>query len=228
MIPTKNLGVTHTPDGSRFSLHEHDGDYSLKINGEQLMTSNWTLSERLLADYGCPGKPPVKAKRVLIGGLGLGYSMKRVIELVGPDAEVVVAELLPEVIQWNRDHLMEVNGHLMDDPRVTIFQGDVYEQILRAAHGKDEKWDAILMDTDNGPTALIQPQNRQMYDRNGSRLIYDSLSPGSRVAFWAAGEEPGFEKRLRKFGFRTERYAIKAHERAKKPIHRVYVGIKPG
>jgi spermidine synthase len=123
---------------------------------------------------------------------------------------------------------MHVNGRLMDDPRVTIFQGDVYEQILRAGRGKDEKWDAILMDTDNGPTALIQPQNRQMYDRNGSRLIFDSLSPGSRVAFWAAGEEPGFEKRLRKFGFETERYAIKAHERAKKPIHRVYVGIKPG
>tara|TARA_R110000850_G_scaffold207058_1_gene333293 strand:+ start:768 stop:1454 length:687 start_codon:yes stop_codon:yes gene_type:complete len=228
MKPTVCLGETRTPDGSRFSLHEHDGDYFLKINGEQLMSSTWTLSERLLADHACPGAAPVKAKRVLIGGLGLGFSMKRVVELVGPGAEVVVAELLPEVVQWNREHMADLNGHLMEDPRVSIFEGDVYECILRAALGRMEKWDAILLDTDNGPTALIQPQNHQVYATKGFRLLFDSLTPGARVAFWAAGEESRFEKRLRRFGFRTERHMIKAHERAKKPIHRVYVGEKPG
>ncbi len=228
MKPTKTLGETRTPDGSRFSLHGHDGDYFLKINGDQLMSSTWTLSERLLADYACPGKAPVAAKRVLIGGLGLGFSMKRVIELVGPDAEVVVAELLPEVVEWNKEFLHDVNGHLLDDPRVTTFVGDVYDRVLRAATGNIKKWDAILLDTDNGPTSLIQPQNKQMYDRKGFGLLYDSLTPGARVAFWAAYEEPGFEKRLKKFGFsHTERHKIKAHERAKKPVHRVYVAERP-
>ncbi len=229
MKPTRTLGETKTPDGSRFSLHEHDGDYFLKINGEQLMSSTWTLSERLLADIGCPGVPPVEAKRILIGGLGLGFSMKRALEITGPDAEIVVAELLPEVADWNREHLQHVNGHLMKDPRVEIYLGDVYQAILEAAKGKRKKWDAILLDTDNGPTSLIQPQNKQMYDRRGFGVIFESLASGARAAYWAADEEPGFEKRLRKYGFRdTERHKIKAHERAKKATHRVYVGIKPG
>ncbi|MEM9281957.1 MAG: spermine synthase [Verrucomicrobiota bacterium] len=229
MKPTVTLGETRTPDGSRFSLHEHDGDYFLKVNGDQLMSSTWTLSERLLADHACPGSPPVSARRILIGGLGLGFSLKRVLEIAGPEAEVVVAELLPEVVSWNREFLAHINGALIDDPRVRIHEGDVYECILHAAQGRDKKWDAILLDTDNGPTSLIQPQNRQMYDRKGFGMILDSLAAGARVAFWAADEEPGFEKRLRKFGFRnTERHCIKAHERARKPQHRIYVGEKAG
>ena len=190
MKPTRTLGETKTPDGSRFSLHEHDGDYFLKINGEQLMSSTWTLSERLLADIGCPGVPPVEAKRILIGGLGLGFSMKRALEITGPDAEIVVAELLPEVADWNREHLQHVNGHLMKDPRVEIYLGDVYQAILEAAKGKRKKWDAILLDTDNGPTSLIQPQNKQMYDRRGFGVIFESLASGARAAFWAASN-PG-------------------------------------
>lgn len=163
----------------------------------------------------------------MIGGLGLGYSLKRVLEIVGPDAEVVVAELLPEVVEWNQKFLVDLTGPLLSDPRTELYQGDVYDRIRSAADGKEEKWDAILLDTDNGPTSLVQPGNKQMYLRSGFEMIRRAIAPGGRVAFWAAGEEPGFEKKLRKNGFRSERHKIKAHERAKKAIHRIYVGELP-
>lgn len=227
MKPTATLGETTTPDGSRFSLHEHDGEFFLKLDGTQLMSTTSTLSERVLADLACPDEISNLAGRVLIGGLGLGYSLKRVLELSGSAADVVVAELLPEVVAWNREFLGEVNGKLLDDPRVTVHEGDVYDCIRDAAEGKGEPWDSILLDTDNGPTSLVQPQNRRLYGRGGFAMIFDSLRPGGRVAFWAAGEEHGFEKRLKRDGFHTERHAIKAHERGKKAVHRVYVGIRP-
>lgn len=226
MKPTQTLGEVRTPDGSKFSLHEHDGDYFLKLDGTQLMSSTWTLSERVLADLACPDKDASPKARILIGGLGLGYSLRRVLELAGPAWEVAVAELLPEVVGWNREHLRALNGALLDDRRVAVHAGDVHERIQAAAMGKEPKWDGILLDTDNGPTSLVQPQNRRLYRGGGFAMIRESLRPGGRVAFWAAGEEAGFERRLRRDGFRTERHAIKAHERAKKAIHRVYVGEK--
>ena len=230
MKPVHNLAEARTPDGSKFSLHEHDGEYFLKLNGLQLMSTTSTLSERRLADYACTedvAAGRVAPTRVLIGGLGLGYSLQRVLELVGPKAEVVVAELLPEVVQWNREFLESVNGHLIDDPRVTIHVGDVFELIQEAAEETIAPWDAILLDTDNGPDALVQPQNRQMYSRRGFAMLWHGLSPGGRVAFWSATREQGFESRLRRDGFRTEWYAVPAHERAKRAAHRVYVGERP-
>lgn len=227
MKPTNTLGEIRTPDGSRFSLHEHDGDFFLKLDGTQLMSSTWTLSERVLADLACPDKATHPKARVLIGGLGLGFSLKRVLEISGPAWEVVVAELLPEVVAWNREHLAGLNGKLLDDPRVRIHQGDVHDCILRAAEGGRPKWDAILLDTDNGPTSLVQPENRRLYGRGGVARLRDSLRPGGRVAFWAAGEEPGFEKRLQRDGFLTERHSVKAHERARKATHRIYLATKP-
>lgn len=226
MKPTTTLGEVRTPDGSKFTLHEHDGDYFLKLDGTQLMSSTWTLSERVLADLACPDKNAFPKARILIGGLGLGFSLKRVLELAGPDWEVVVAELLPEVVEWNRRHLAGLNGSLLDDPRVHIHQGDVHDCLRAAADSKRAKWDGVLLDTDNGPTSLVQPQNRRLYGRGGSAMIRESLRPGGRVAFWAAAEEAGFERRLQRDGFLTERHAIKAHERAKKAVHRVYVGTR--
>ena len=186
MKPITTVGETITPDGSKFTLHEHDGDFFLRLNGIQLMSSIWTLSERLLADYACPDKSPITVKRVLIGGLGLGFSLNRVLELVGDETEVVVAELLPEVVRWNREILCELNGQLLDDPRVIIHEGDVYDCIRPAADGNEAKWDAILLDTDNGPTSLVQPQNHRIYGRRGFPMLFNALNPGGIVAFWAA------------------------------------------
>lgn len=235
MIPYRTIAETRTPDGSHFSLHEHGGEHFLNLNGDPLMSTTATHSERELADRAFPGKsrvgtdPERATKRVLIGGLGLGYSLARVLELFGDTeaGEVVVAELLPEVVTWNREHLAGVNGALLDDPRVEVFEGDVVDCILRAADGKIPRWDAILLDTDNGPTSLVQPHNSRLYGRGGFAAIWHSLAPGGRAAFWAAGEEPGFEKKLRRDGFLTERYAARMHATAKRSIHRIYVGERP-
>jgi len=220
MIPFRNLAETRTPNGSRFSLHEHDGEFFLKLDGRQLMGSNSTTSETLLADRACAFNSSRPAARVLIGGLGLGFSLKRVLELVGPDAEVEVAELLPEVVAWNRDFLGAINGPLLDDPRVKISIGDVFHSI----RNHTSYYDAILLDVDNGPTSLVQPQNSRIYGRNGFLLIRRALTAHGRVSFWSAESEPVFFERFSRSGFWVEEVPAKAHERAKRLAHRIYTG----
>lgn len=220
MIPFRNLAETRTPDGSRFSLHKHDGEYFLKLNGRQLMGSNNTVSECLLADFACRFSKGVAAPRVLIGGLGLGFSLRRVLELTGPKSAVVVAELLPDVVAWNRELLFTLNGRFLDDPRVEVFTGDVFDCIKRGPG----RYDAILLDVDNGPTSFVQPKNCRLYSGAGLRLIRHALRPGGRVAFWSAEREPAFPTQLSRAGFIPTEFEAKAHERAKRAAHRIYVG----
>ena len=221
--PFRNLAQTHTPDGARFSLHEHDGEYFMKLNGRQLMSTTSTTSELLLAQFPCEGLSRKAGACVLIGGLGLGFSLRRVLELAGPDAKVQVAELLPEVVAWNREFLGEVNGKLLDDPRVEVRVRDVFEVIRQAPK---PSYDAILLDVDNGPTSFVQAKNSRIYKRSGFDLIARSLRPGGKVAFWSACEEPGFVQSLSRAGFRTEAVPAKAHERAKRFAHVIYVAAQ--
>jgi spermidine synthase len=220
MIPFRNLAQTRTPDGSLFSLHEHDGDFFLKLNGRQLMSTTSTTSELLLAELPCKHLGSVKEPCVLIGGLGLGYSLKRVLQLVPKDSTIKVAELLPEVVAWNREFLRGVNGKLLDDKRVEVIVGDVFEVIRKAGPAA---FDVILLDVDNGPTSFVQPENSRLYDRQGFSLLRSSLKPDGRVAFWSACEEPGFVAKLSRAGFTTEAIPAKAHERAKRFAHVIYV-----
>ena len=219
MIPFRNLAETRTPDGSRLTLHEHDGDYFIKLDGRQLMSSTSTTSELLLADRACQYLTRESEARVLIGGLGLGFSLKRVLEMVGKRAVVQVAELIPDVVDWNRELLAPVNGRLLNDPRVEVVVGDVFS-LLR----KGPPYDAILLDVDNGPTSFVQSKNRRIYNRRGLGVIMNALKHGGRVAFWSAEPEPAFRESLRRAGFEAEEYPAKAHERAKRFAHMIYVG----
>jgi len=219
--PFHNLAQTRTPDGSQFSLHEHDGEYFLKLNGRQLMSTTSTVSELLLAELPCKGLANRPDARVLIGGLGLGYSLRKVLELTGPTAIVEVAELLPQVVAWNREFLEKVNGHLLDDPRVNVITGDVFDVIRHA--GRDA-YDAILLDVDNGPTSFVQAGNSRLYDKRGFHLITRSLKAGGKVAFWSACEEPSFMRKLTSAGFKAQAFPAKAHERAKREAHVIYMG----
>lgn len=223
MIPFRNLAQTRTPDGSQFSLHEHDGDFFLKLNGRQLMSTTSTVSELLLAELPCKGLRGRADACVLIGGLGLGFSLQRVLELVGKHAKVQVAELLPEVVAWNREFLSKVNGALLDDRRVQVIVGDVFEVIRRA---EPATYDAILLDVDNGPTSFVQPKNSRLYDRHGFKLITRALKPNGKVSFWSACEEPGFVNSLERAGFKTEAVPAKAHERAKRAAHVIYLAAR--
>ena len=220
MKPFRTLGETRTPDGSRFSLHEHDGDYFLKLNGRQLMSSTATSSELLLAQLPCELLRNEANPCVLIGGLGLGYSLQRVLELVGPGAKVKVAELLPEVVAWNREFLRGVNGALLDDPRVKVVTSDVFQVLFNSAKGY---YDAILLDVDNGPTSFVQPKNSRLYNRHGFNVIARALKPTGKVAFWSACPEPGFIQCLTRAGFTAEAVPAKSHERAKREAHVIYL-----
>lgn len=221
MIPFRNLAEALTPDGSRLTLHEHDGDYFIKLNGRQLMSSTSTTSELLLADLGCHNLRNAEAPRVLIGGLGLGFSLKRVLELVGKRGVAHVAEIVPEVIDWNHKFLAPVNGGLLKDARVEIFAEDVFALIRR---GGNVPYDAILLDVDNGPTSLVQRENSRIYSRRGLRTIRNALKPAGRVAFWSAEREPAFRESLARAGFAASEHPAKAHDRAKRFAHMIYVG----
>ncbi len=221
MIPFRNLAEARTPDGARLTLHEHDGDYFIKLNGRQLMSTVATTSELMLADKSCGDLRARDSARVLIGGLGLGFSLKRALELVGARGVVHVAELVPQVVAWNRDFLDDVNGALLKDPRVEVFADDVFAIIRRAAKSP---YDAILLDVDNGPTSLVQSTNSRLYSRRGLGVIHNALKPGGRVAFWSAEAEPGFRESLARGGFAVTEFPAKTHERAKRFAHMIYVG----
>jgi len=218
--PFRTLAETRTPDGSRFTLHEHDGEYFLKLNGRQLMSTTSTTSELMLAELPCRRLRGRANAAVLIGGLGLGYSLQRVLEIVGPDANVHVAELLPEVVAWNREFLGNVNGKLLDDPRVKVITRDVFDVLLQAPK---PSYDAILLDVDNGPTSFVQKKNSRIYGSRGFGLIARSLKPEGEVAFWAACPEPGFIESMKRNGFKASAYPAKAHEHAKRAAHMIYV-----
>jgi spermidine synthase len=221
MKPITKLAETRTPDGTVFALYEHDGNYSLHYNSNPLMSTGLTVSEQMLSDIGCdfPSRPA--HPHVLIGGLGLGYSLKRVLEIIGKPATVRVAELLPEVVAWNREFLSKHNGPLLDDPRTAIHVGDVFDCIRDA---EKRPYDSIMLDTDDGPGSLVLPQNVRLYRREGLEMIQRALTPNGRVAFWLACPEPRLLKDMARVGFKVSDFPAKAHVRSKRAAHRIYLG----
>ncbi len=188
------------------------------------MGSNSTVSELLLADLACKFHSTVERPTILIGGLGLGFSLRRVLEISGPKALAQVSELLPDVVAWNREFLQGLNGKLLDDPRVEVLTRDVFDCIKNGPG----RYDAILLDVDNGPTSFVQEKNSRLYSGKGLTMIRRSLRPGGRVAFWSAEPEPLFLDSLSRAGFRAEEFEAKSHERAKRAAHRIYVGEVAG
>jgi spermidine synthase len=220
MKPFLTIGEAVTPDGGKLTLHQHDGEFYLKLNARQLMSTTSTFSELLLADLSCEGLHGRTDARVVIGGLGLGFSLQRVLGLAGRHAKIQVAELLPEVVEWNRQFLRGVNGAALEDRRVEVIVDDVF-RVLREAPA--DSYDAILLDVDNGPTSLVQKGNSRLYDRRGLGIIKRALKPNGKVAFWSACPEPAFVQSLKEAGFNVDSFPAKAHERAKRAAHMIYV-----
>ena len=221
MKPSVTLAQTRTPAGGQLTLQEHDGEHYLKINGKQLMSTTATTSELLLARVSCEPLRRAAAPRALIGGLGLGFTLRKVASLLGRDAVIHVAELIPEVVCWNREYLRGVNGELLDDPRVEVFVEDAFDVIRR---GAKNPYDAIMLDLDNGPTGFVQGQNSRIYDRGGFALIGRALKAGGSVAFWSAREDLPFAQRFGAGGFAVETFEAKAYPGAKRAAHRIYLG----
>ncbi len=215
---TTTLASCRTPDGAVLVLLEHDGQHYMKVGGVQLMSTTASSSEQQMAELACANMP--MKPRILIGGLGFGYTLRRVLELCPPDAIVDVAELLQEVIDWNREFLTEVNGLLVDDPRVRIHRRDVGEIIERV--GKD-RYHAILLDVDNSPDPLVQQGNARLYNRGGIARTKAALHAGGRVVFWSANPDKDFARSLEKVFKNVECIGAKAYPKAKRFTHTLFV-----
>jgi spermidine synthase len=202
------------------TLHSHDGNFFLRVNRQPLMGTNASMSEMRLAELACHRLEGRKAGRVLIGGLGFGFSLRRVLELVTKDSIVHVAELLPDVVKWNREFLSEVNGKLVDDPRVQLLIEDVFQTITRA---RAAYYDAILLDVDNGPIAMVKDGNARLYQERGFAEVMRVLKPRGRVTFWSASQDQAFARRLVKAGFKVEAIGAKAYPQARRNSHTIFV-----
>lgn len=218
MKPTTTLASCRTPDGTLMVLQEHDGQHFLKVGGVQLMSTTASASEQQMAELACatmPAKP-----RILIGGLGFGFTLRRVLELCPPAATVEVAELLQEVIDWNRSYLTGVNGLLVDDPRVKVHTCDV-GGLLECRSG--DRYHAILLDVDNSPDPLVQKGNARLYQPGGIARTKDALHSGGRVVYWSANPDKDFARSLEKVFKKVECIGAKAYPKAKRFTHTLFV-----
>ncbi|MCR9143433.1 MAG: spermine synthase [bacterium] len=228
MKPTKTLAslelasASAAPSVATIVLQEHDGEFYLRINNTTLMSTKAHSSELEMAALACVNLGSEKAAkpRVLIGGLGFGYTLRGVLELVPPDASVEVAELLPEIVEWNRRHLQSINGRLLDDPRVTIRSGDVFDCIRKSA---GESYHAVLLDVDNSPDPLVQNANQRLYRPEGLLAIRRCLRKDGRAVFWSGNLDQSFEDELSQIFPRVESVPAKAYPRAKRPTHMLFV-----
>ncbi len=201
MKPWTILGRTRTPDGTELTLAQHTSEYAIRANGQSLMSSRMHASEEALALLGCDRARTLTSPHILVGGLGMGFTLRQALDCLPPAARVLVAELVPEVVVWNRGPLGALAKHPLDDPRVRVEEGDV-AAIIRSSPGH---FDAILLDVDNGPVALTASSNAALYNQHGVAAARAALKPGGVLAVWSARVDPQFERRLRAAGFRVQR-----------------------
>lgn len=212
--PWTLLDTAVAPDGTPLTLFEHGGGYTIRAGGQDLMSSRTHGSEQELARVAGVERPDL---RVLVGGLGMGFTLRAALDRLGPGGRVTVAELMPAVVAWNRGPLGPLAGHPLDDPRVELFVGDVRAALAQGG------WDAVLLDVDNGPEAFTVDANAALYGRAGLVAARKALRPGGVLAVWSAFEAPGFPRRLEDAGLRAEVVRVRAHA-GRGARHVVYVG----
>ena len=223
MKPLERLGEARTPNGTVLSLYRHDGAYLIRADGVELMSTRRHLSEDRLAEVACARCRDITGARVLIGGLGLGFTLREALRQLRDDAEVVVAELVPEVIAWNADARFELSAEAMRDPRVRIVQDDVID-VLRASPGA---FDAIMLDTDNGPDGMLMSENSRLYARRGIAETIAALRPGGMIVYWSVGDDRSFAGALRAARLKVEAIQVRAHATSG-PMHTLYVATPRG
>ncbi|MDR4504126.1 MAG: hypothetical protein MRK01_04935 [Candidatus Scalindua sp.] len=219
MKPKITIATTRTPDGGEVVLYQHDRDFSIEINGQDLMNSRQHESELELARLGCAHLVGSKAPSVLIGGLGLGYTLRQTLDMLNPHAHVVVAELLSAVVEWNREFLGELNGRSLGDGRVDVKTGDIVELISRSR----SRFDAILLDIDNGPSPMTNSGNRRLYGYEGILACRNALRKQGCLAVWSAEPCKKFEQLLMDCGFHVRRFRVPAYKGRKAQSRFVWV-----
>jgi spermidine synthase len=223
MKPNRKLAETTTPDGGRLVLYEHDGAYCIRLNGQDLMHSSVTASELRLGELAAESLSGQPESLALLGGLGLGFTLKSLLAKSGPGVKVQVAELIPQIVDWNRNLLGHLNGKLLDDPRVEVLLRDVWTVIACA---EPAHYDALVLDLDNGPSAMFQKLNARLYSSKGLERMAAVLKPLGRALFWSVRPDPAFAKRLTHAGFQVEVVPAPLYASAKRCAVSIYVAEK--
>jgi spermidine synthase len=216
------LGQTAGPDGAAIKLCRRDEEYIIYVGGKSLMSSGMVGSEEALAALGCGRARTLERPCVLIGGLGMGFTLRSTLDLLPADAAVVVAELVPSIVEWNHGPLGPLAGHPLNDPRVRVEVGDVAE-ILRASR---DAFDAVLLDVDNGPTAFTAETNSWLYGDRGIAAARAALRTDGVLAVWSAREDSKFEKRLRYGKFTVEVERVRGRLKRGGPHHVIFLSYK--
>jgi spermidine synthase len=221
-VPYQLLDQTTTPDGEPLELAIERGSYVLRVGGRLLMSSACHGSERAMASVAAELLGEIDDARVLVGGLGMGHTLRAALDVFGRRAKITVAELLPAVILYNQGVLGPLAGHPLRDRRVTLFEGDVRVALEQGP------WDAILLDVDNGPDAMVVGDNAALYGDGGSARLAATLRPGGVAIVWAGYPSRAYERTLRAAGLEVETRRVRARwPLAKGAKHVLFVGRRP-
>lgn len=218
MKPLERLGEARTPAGTVLALFRHDGAYLIRADGVELMSTRRHLSEDRLAAIVCAPLAEVPNARVLIGGLGLGFTLREALRHLRDDAEVVVAELMAEVIAWNANPDYVLSAEAMRDPRVRIVHDNVVN-VLAASPGG---FNAIMLDTDNGPDGMLMSENARLYAARGIERTVAALRAGGAIAYWSVGDDPRFVDALQRARLSVTTERVRAHATSG-PMHTIYL-----
>ena len=224
MIPWEEIDRVEVPGHEgEVTLLKRGTEFSIRTAGTVLMNSRLHGSEDALAELTCSRIKRKSGMRILIGGLGMGYTLAAALEQSEPDTLITVSELIPAVVRWNREHLGHLAGMPLDDPRVSVEEEDVAETISK----RKSVWDAILLDVDNGPDGLTRKANDRLYGRSGLKTSFYALCPGGILAVWSSGADEAFTRRLKQCGFQTETVTVPARKSGKGGRHTIWLAGKP-
>ena len=224
MIPWTLLGTAEIPNnGGELRLTQRGQEFSIHLKGArgELMNSRVRSSEQALADLGCAPIKALQNAKVLVGGLGMGFTLEAALNATSVSSEVIVAELVPEVVEWNKGPLGDCAGRPLDNPRTRVHTGDV------AALFKSRKptYHAVLLDVDNGPEGFTHADNDSLYSIGSLRAIRETLYPGCILAIWSAWDDPKFSTQLKKAGYKVRTEMVRAHQ-GKGSRHTIYLATK--
>ena len=224
MIARQHLATAFVPGGEELRLYSHDRDFMILLKRDELMSTRMRGSEEALAVQTIARLEGRKAPRLLIGGYGMGFTLRAALAALDGHAHVTVAELVPEIVAWARGPMAELTAGCLDDPRVSVVLGDVADAIGAVT----ASWDAILLDVDNGPDGLVRAANDRIYSPVGLAAAKRALRPGGVLAVWSAAPDAGFTRRLRSSGLKVDEVSISARPNGKGPRHVIWFARKPG
>jgi spermidine synthase len=222
MIPWQNLGTGPIPGGGALRLKRRGAEFSIMLGSTELMNSRLSGSEEALATLTAARLENRAKPHILIGGLGMGFTLRAALGVFDAGACITVAELVPAVVDWAKGPMAEIFGDCLDDRRVSIFEEDVSKLILAS----EAQYDAILLDVDNGPDGLTRATNGRLYDSRGLAACHAALSHGGVLAVWSSGPDTQFTVRLKQAGFKVEEVMVRAHRGKSGAKHVIWLAVK--